>query len=181
MATPTTSSTQAAPAEGAHGSFPPFQSDTFASQLLWLALTFGLLYALMSRLALPRVAGILQDRRLRLAHDLEDAQRSKAQSEAAAEAHERALADARARAKAIAQETRGALAAETEAKRRALDAQLAQKLAESEATIRAKTAEAMSSVRGIAAETASAIVERLIGRAPDRGVVEAALDATSTR
>ena len=31
--------------------FPPFQSQHFPSQLLWLTLTFILLYALMSRIA----------------------------------------------------------------------------------------------------------------------------------
>jgi F-type H+-transporting ATPase subunit b len=163
---------------GAHGAFPPFASDTFASQLLWFAITFGLLYYLMSKVALPRVAHVLEERRRKLAQDLEDAHRLKAQSEAAAEAHEKALAEARNRAKGIAQETRNNLAAESETKRKALEAELGGKLAEAEATIRARTAEAMGNVRGIAADTAAAIVERLIGRTPDRSAVEAALDRT---
>ena len=101
--------------------------------------------------------------------------------EAAAAAHEKALADARARAKAIAQERRNALTSEAEAKRKTLEAELAERLAVSEAAIRATTVEAMGNVRGIAAETAAAIVERLTGRAPDRSSVEAALNATSSR
>ncbi len=44
---------------GDHGSgvFPPFDPATFPSQLLWLAITFGALYLLMSRVALPRIGG----------------------------------------------------------------------------------------------------------------------------
>lgn len=178
----THASTQAAPA-GGHGGgvFPPFQSSTFAGQLIWFAITFGLLYYVMSKIALPRVGNLLHERQARLAADLEAAQKMKAESEAAAAAHERALADAQANAKAIAQETRNALSAESDAKRKQLEAELADKLAAAEATIRSRTAEAMGSVRGIAAETASAIVERLTQQTPDRAAIDAALDRTLSR
>jgi len=177
MAQPVTGTVQAVP-EGEHGggAFPPFQTETFASQLLWLAITFGLLYILMSRFALPRVATVLDKRSARLANDLEEAQRLKAQSEAAAQGYEKALAEARGEAKRIAQETRNKLSAEAETRRKSIEAELHEKLAASEATLRQQTAAAMSNVRGIAVETASAIVERLTGRAPDPRAVEAAID-----
>jgi F-type H+-transporting ATPase subunit b len=133
----------------------------------------------MSRVALPQIAAGLEKRTSRLAHDLDEAQRMRERSEQAAEAYEKSLADARARAKAIAQETRGKLNAESDARRKALEAELNQRLEASEATLRAQTAQAMSNVRSIAVDTAAAIVERLIGRAPERAKVEAALDKAS--
>jgi F-type H+-transporting ATPase subunit b len=175
MAQPTVTTTGATPS-GAKPGFPPFQSETFASQLLWFAITFGLLYWLMSRVALPRIGAILEERSNRIAADLDDAQRLKDESDAAAAAYEKSLAEARNKAKAIAQETRDALMAESDAKRKALEAQLADKIAASEAAISARTAEAMGSVRGIAADAAAAIVERLSGKAPERATVEAALN-----
>jgi F-type H+-transporting ATPase subunit b len=51
-------------------------------------------------------------------------------------------------------------------------------MAESEYTIAARKADAMSHVRSIAVDTATAIVERLTGRAPAPKAVEAALDQT---
>ena len=171
-----------APPEGAHGSaFPPFASETFASQLLWFAIAFGLLYYVMSRIALPRVAAIMESRSQRIASDLAEAETLRAESEAAGAAYEKSLNDARAKAKVIAQEMREALTAEAEAKRKALELELHERLAVAEKTISARTAEAMASVRGIAADTATAIVERLIGHAPDRATLESALDRTMTR
>ena len=164
----------------AHGAFPPFASETFASQLLWFAIAFGLLYYVMSRVALPRVAAIMESRSQRIAADLAEAERLRAESEAAGAAYEKSLNDARAKAKAIAQEMREALSAEAEARRKALEAELHERLAVAETTIGARTAEAMGSVRGIAADTATAIVERLTGQAPDRRAVEAALDRALT-
>ncbi|HVL72805.1 MAG TPA: F0F1 ATP synthase subunit B' [Beijerinckiaceae bacterium] len=162
------------------GVFPPFDAATFPSQLFWFTLTFGLLYYLMAYVALPRVAGIIEERGKRIAADLQEAQRLRAESEAAGAAYEKSLAEARGKAKAIAQETRDALHGESEARRKVLEAELADRIAHSEEAISATTAQAMASVRGIAADTATAIVERLTGEAPARETVEAALDRVGT-
>lgn len=165
-----------------HGAaFPPFESHTFLGQLIWLALAFGLLYYLMSKVALPRIEGILHDRANRLAADLDEAHRMKAEADAAGEAYERSLREAQAKAQGIAQEARNWLAAESDRARKAQEAALNEKLVASEETIRASTAAAMSNVGQIATEAASAIVERLTGKTPDRASLERALSASGTR
>jgi F-type H+-transporting ATPase subunit b len=162
-------------APAAKKSFPPFEAQNFPSQLLWLAVTFVLLYALMSRIALPRIGSILADRSKRIADDLAGAQRFKEQSDAAHAAYEKSLADARARAQAIAAETHAKQAAAAEATNKRLEAQLHERLAAAEQSIAATRTAAMANVGAIAADTASAIVERLIGTAPAAEEVAAAL------
>lgn len=154
-----------APPPGEHG-FPPFQKDTFASQLLWLAVTFGLLYLIASKLALPRVGGIIAARRERIAGDLADAARMKEAADAAIANYERSLADARTRAQAMAAEGRAAVDARSEARRHEVEAALQAKLAEAEKTIAAKRKAAMANVNAIASDAAAAIVTRLTGKAP---------------
>lgn len=164
--------------EPAHkGPFPPFDSQTFASQLFWLAITFIALYVLMARVALPRIGAILEKRRQRIAGDLAEAQRLKNESEAALAAYEEALTEARAGAQTIASETHQRLAAEGDERRKALEAELAVKLAQAEETIAATKSAAMANVREIALEAAATIVERLIGSAPPSHAVGAAVDA----
>jgi F-type H+-transporting ATPase subunit b len=163
------------------GAFPPFNPETFASQLFWLVVTFVLLYAIMAKVALPRVGGIIAQRQKRIADDFAEAEQSKAQSDAAIAEYEKALADARARAQAMANETREQQAAQAAATRKRLEDELNIKLAEAEKTIAATKQDAMTNVRGIAADAAKAIVERLIGRAPADNAVEAAVtDALKT-
>ena len=166
---------------GPKGAFPPFQKDTFASQLVWLAITFVVLYLLISRIAVPRIGGIIDDRAKRIEGDFAEAQRFKNESEAALAAYEKALADARGRAQAIANETRDKLNAEAEARRKAIESELNAKLAEAEKTIGDTKAGAMRNVRGIAAEAAAAIVAKLTGSAPADRVVNDALDIVLKR
>jgi F-type H+-transporting ATPase subunit b len=160
---------------GEHGKgFPPFDAHTFPSQLLWLALTFVALYVLMSRVALPRVGSILENRRRHIDGDLAEANRLKGESDAAIAAHEKALAEARGRAQALANETREKAAAAAEARRKEVDGQLGTRIADAEKTIAATRSAAMANVHGIASDTAGAIVERLTGIAPaSRDVAEA--------
>src|SRR6478609_1257740 len=94
-------------APGGHkAAFPPFQSETYVSQLFWLAIAFAALYLLASRLILPRVGGIIDARANKIEGDLAEAQRLKGEADAANTAYEKALADARSRAQALASATR---------------------------------------------------------------------------
>jgi len=157
--------------------FPPFEKETFASQLIWLAVFFIALYVMMSRLVIPRIGGIIAARENHIADDLAEAGRLKTKSDEALADYEKALADARNRAHAIANETRERQAAEAEGQRKALEDKLNAKLADAEKTIADTKQAAMANVRTIASDAAKAIVERLIGTAPaDKVVAEAIAD-----
>lgn len=162
------------PSEHGKG-FPPFDATTFASQMVWLVLTFVALYLLMARVALPRVGAILETRRQRVEGDIAEAQNLKGQSDAAIAAYDKALADARGRAQALANETMQKQAAAAEANRKDLEAKLNVRIAEAEKTIAATRTAAMANVQGIATETAAAIVERLTGIVPTSQDVAAAV------
>jgi F-type H+-transporting ATPase subunit b len=166
--------TEAVP-KGEHGGFPPFQAQNFASQLVWLAIAFVLLYVLMAKLALPRVGAAIETRQKRIDDDIAEAGRLKQDSDAAIAAYEKALADARAGAQTIAGEMRERQAAEAETTRKRLEDQLNAKLADAEKSIAATKEAAMRNVRGIAEDAARAIVERLIGKAPSDSTVGAAV------
>src|SRR6185312_2496449 len=150
----TVATTEHTPAGEHGGGFPPFQSQTFASQLIWLAFTFVVLYLLMSRLALPRVGSIIEEREKHIEGDIAEADRLKKQSEEAMAAYEKALAEARARAQAIAGETRAKQTAEADAARKKLEGALNIRLADAEKTIAATKEAAMANVRGIAVDAA---------------------------
>ena len=162
---------------GKKAPFPPFQSETFPSQLFWLVLCFVALYVLLARVALPRLGGVIAARNAKIEGDLDAASRLRNESEAAQASYEKALADARAKAQALASESQAKAAAEADAQRKQLEDGLKAKLDAAEKQIAATKSAAMTNVRGIAVDTAELIVERLTGKAPAKPSVERAVDA----
>ncbi len=166
------------PASNAHADvFPPFDTNFFAPQIIWLAITFGLLYLLMSKIALPRVAGILSSRRNVVDDDLAAAAQAQFDASQAATAHEKTLADAKARAQALGQQAHAEATQAAGARRAQLEADLAAKLADAEKQILEKKSAAMANVDSIAVEATHAIMQRLTGKPAAADAVTAALAA----
>lgn len=156
------------------GAFPPFDASTFAGQLFWLAVVFGALYWLMSKVALPRVASIIEDRRARIAADLDTAAAAQKASGDAQKAFEANLAQARSKAQGIAQSARDAASKEADGRRHQVESDLSSKMVAAEKAIAETKAKAMANVEGIARDAAAAIVERLAGSAPkDKEIADA--------
>lgn len=171
----TTTETGAVHTEDHGGVFPPFDSASFASQLLWLAITFGIFYWVMSKVIVPRIGGILETRRDRIAQDLDEASRLKDQSDAAIAAYEQELAAARKKAGDIAQGARDKAKAEAEAERATTEAALSARMAEAEVSIASIKAKALGEVDAIAEETATGIVKHLLGGVVSKAEVSAAI------
>ncbi len=159
--------------------FPPFDPANFVPVLIWLALTFGALYYLMSKIALPRVQGILHERQEKIQHDLNEAHELREKAQAAAAQHDKTISEARAKSQLMAQETAARLHAEAEAKRHAVEAELNAKLVAAEANIADLKRKAMENVGEIAHEAASAIVQQLTGKAADQKAIAAAIASSN--
>lgn len=154
---------------------PQLDVHDFAPQLVWLVITFAALYFIMARMAIPRIGAVIEQRRDRIASDLDHAEQLKRRTEEAIAAYEQALAEARAKAHAIAQEARKTLNAEIDQERADLDKKIAAKTTEAESHIQAAKTAALSHVREIASETATEIVQSLIGEKPTKAEIDAAL------
>jgi F-type H+-transporting ATPase subunit b len=144
-------------------SFPPFDPSHFPSQLLWLAITFGIFYYLVAKVVTPRLGGIIAVREGRISADLAEANRMKIEADAAVAKYEQELAEARAKAQAIAAQARDAEKAKANVERTALEADLAKKIAGAEASIAEIKTRALSEVETVAQDTAAEIVEQLTG------------------
>ena len=158
----------AAEAEQAAGGFPPFDSSTFPSQILWLIITFGLFYLFMQRVVLPRIASIIETRRDRIAQDLNEANRLKEEADQAFAAYEQDLADAKGKAHEITQAARDSAKADADAERTKVEAEIAE-----------VTKKALAEVNTIAADTTAAIVKQLIGGTVTKASANAAVKAAA--
>lgn len=155
--------------------FPPFQTETYPSQLLWLVLTFGLFYYLMAKVALPRISSILEVRWDRIEQDLDEANRMQGESDAAIAAYEQAAAEAQANAQVIRQQATDEAKADGDKRRATAEGALADMIAKSEVEIAATKASAMAEVDGIAVETTQALVNVLLDGKVAKAEIRAAV------
>jgi F-type H+-transporting ATPase subunit b len=156
---------------------PQLDFSTFAPQLVWLAIAFVGMYFLMAKVALPGIATVLEERRDRVANDLDQAEQLKRDTDAAIAAYEAALAEARARAHEIVGATREKLTAEIDAERDKVETAIAEKTAEADAAIRAATEQALGEIGNVATDTAEAIVKQLVGGRWTKAKISGAVDA----
>jgi len=146
---------------------PQFDDGTFASQIFWLAAVFTILFLVLSRSVLPKVAGILEQRQRRLDDDIAKAGALRKEAESVLADYERARAEAEARAQAAMRAVLEETASEIAKAHSDLDHKQAEQLAGAETRIAQARQAATAGIHQAAAEVASAATERLIGVKPD--------------
>lgn len=150
---------------------------SFPSQIIWLAITFAVLFLVMWKVAVPRIADVLEARQRRIEDNLDKAASFKKDAEAAIEAYEKAIAEARSEAQSLINETAQSIQAEAAKQDAALGEKLQAKIAESEAAIAKAQEAAIAGVRDMAQDVAVAATEKLSGKAPNTSSAGAAVDA----
>ncbi|GAA4660587.1 F0F1 ATP synthase subunit B [Bartonella pachyuromydis] len=157
--------------------FPPFDFVHFGSHLFWLAISFGLFYLFISRVIVPRIGGVIETRRDRIASDLDQAMRMKQEADTVVETYERKLAEARSKAYVIAQAASEEIKEKAELERKEIEASLEKKLADAERKIAKIRDKAMQNVGSIAEEVASEIVKKLIDVDVNKEVIHSTVKA----
>jgi F-type H+-transporting ATPase subunit b len=143
--------------------FPPFKTETFESQIFWLAITFTFLFVVLWRVAGPRISGAIAARTGKMKGDLEQAEAHRKDAEAAQAHYEQALSDARKRAHAVAEENRKRVNGEIDAAKARAEADALKTTADAESRIEATRASALAQVAKTAEEAAIAIVAHITG------------------
>jgi F-type H+-transporting ATPase subunit b len=164
----------AAAAEHGSGGLPQFDASQWPGQAIWMLAIFGIMFLLFARVFVPRVGGTIAAREDRIAGDIGDARRLKAQADEEAAAAAAETAAARARAQRLALDAKSRVQEEAAAADALEQAKLAEQLSKAEVQLMASRDQAMSNVRQIALETAGAIVEKLTGSAPTAAQLSAA-------
>ena len=162
-------------AEPKSGGFPPFDTTTYPSQIFWLTVSFVLLLAIMWRVAVPKIGGVIADRKGRIQTELAKAEESRKQAEHAAAAYQAPILEARERARAASEQTRTQMQQEFERAKQTADTEVHRKTTEAQERIAGLQRQARWHVTQAAEEAVVAIVDRLTGETVDRAEATAAV------
>lgn len=173
--------TEAAAGAAQHGAesaagMPQLDPTTFPNQVVWLVIALIAIYLILTRIALPRIGGILSERQGTITNDVAAAEELKLKAEEAERSYQKSLADARSEANRIAEETRAEIQKELDAETAKADERIAEKTAESEKAIAEIREGAKESVRQVAREAAAEVVA-VMGGDTDQGRIDQAVDS----
>jgi len=155
---------------------PQLDLATFPALLIWLGITFVVLYIVMASVGLPRVGGIIAQRKARIDGDLDKAAQMKREAEAVIAAYDKALAEARSQAQITLRETSEQLNARAAERQRKVAEELAQETAAAERRIDVARREALGSLREVAIDVTRAAAQKLTGAELDAARAAAAVD-----
>jgi F-type H+-transporting ATPase subunit b len=158
---------------GATG-LPQLDVSTFPNQIFWLVVALVAIYLIVTRVAMPRVGGMLSERAGTITNDIAAAEDLKIKAREAEEAYNKALSDARAEAQRIAAEARAEVQADLDAAIATAEAEIAARAAESEQRIAEIRDGALAAVESVAKDAARDIVSAF-GFAADDAAVDAAV------
>ncbi len=158
---------------------PQMEFADYVPQVIWLILCFGCLYVLMSRLVLPRVAEILENRQRKMDHDIESAERLRNEAAAALAEYEAAMRDAALQAENIVSEAREKLKIEAQQRLDALDRRLDEQAVVSERRLNELGVAVEAEVRKVAGQLVPLTVSKLIGLEVSSDEVSQAIQAAS--
>ena len=174
MATPTTETLSACvDSYGSAIGMPQLCGEWMSNQIFWLLITLMIIFFVLSRIALPRIATILTERQGTITNDIAAAEDLKAKAAAAEEAYQQALIDARAEAARIVEATKAEIKADLDAAMATADGEITEKAKASEAVIADIRSNAMASVEEVAKATAKELVAALGGKADEKAINKA--------
>jgi F-type H+-transporting ATPase subunit b len=164
-------------AEHGSGGLPQLDPTVFSPQLIWLGISFIALYFLMSKVALPKVAEVLEERQDRITNDLARAASFCEDSTGVIAGYEKALTDARAHAQSVMAATAADIASASAGRQTQFNTDLATKTRAAEERINAAKETALTSVRSVAVEIAQQTAEKVAGMKIDASTADAAVGA----
>ena len=165
---------------------PQLDVATYSSQVFWLIISFIVLYFLMAKLAMPRIAEVLEERQERIEDDLDKAETLKKEAYQVRIEYEKALSAAREKAQDATRHAQEEIAKRSAEAESAAQVKVTVMLEEAEKRIAAsKTGtegtsdDPISSLeRSVAQEVVANAVQKLIGVDVTAADIDAAIAAT---
>ena len=160
---------------------PQFDVTTLVSQLFWVFVTFTFLFVAMSRVVLPRITSILEERQDRIDNDMDKALELRREAEDVMGQYNDALGKARTTARTLIEEMRVSMQETVQERQSELAAKLAQDALKAEKRIQTAKEKAMDNIKSVAIEASANAFSTLSGEKLDTKHATSAVEKVTTR
>ena len=145
------------------GGMPQLNPEFWISQIFWLTLSFGILYAVLSKLILPKISANLELRKSQIQENIEAAEKQRESSESKLKEYDNIVQKSKLEAKTIFKNVREKVLKDINSKKEILDKQIEGEIKKIEEEIEMLKKNAPEKINKIAIETSSELIKKIIG------------------
>ena len=166
---------------GESGGMPQLNPEFWVSQIVWLVLTFGVLYLVLSKLILPKISENLESRKSQILENIETAESQREESEKKLKEFEKIILESRLEAKNYFNEARQKILDDINSKRLALEKDIDEEISAAEQEVNNLKIGSHEKIRNIAVETSSELIKQLIGEEANNSSISAIVEEQSRK
>ena len=166
---------------GESGGMPQLNPEFWVSQIVWLILTFGILYIVLSKLILPKISDNLESRKSQILENIETAEMQREESEKKLKEFEKIILESKLEAKNYFNEARQKILEDINNKRVALEKDIDNEISAAEQEINNLKIASSEKIKKIAVETSSELIKQLIGEEANSSSISAIVEEQSRR
>ena len=166
---------------GESGGMPQLNPEFWVSQILWLVLTFGILYIVLSKLILPKISDNLESRKSQILENIEMAETQREESEKKLKEFEKIIIESKLEAKNYFNEARQKILNDINSKRVALEKDIDEEISAAEQEVNNLKITSNEKIKNIAIETSSELIKRLIGEEANNSSITAIVEEQSRK
>ena len=166
---------------GESGGMPQLNPEFWVSQIVWLVLTFGILYIVLSKLILPKISDNLETRKSQILENIETAEKQREESEKKIKEFEKIILDSKLEAKNHFNDVRQKTLEDINNKRIALEKDIDKEISAVEEEINNLKINSKEKIKNIAVETSSELIKQLIGEGANNSSISAIVEEQSKK
>jgi len=163
------------------GGMPQLNPEFWVSQIVWLVLTFGILYIVLSKLILPKISDNLESRKSQILENIETAETQREESEKKLREFEKIILDSKLEAKNHFNEIRQRTLEDINNKRSELEKEIDKEIDAADEEINNLKINSNEKIKNIAVETSSELIKQLIGEEVNNSSISAIVDEQSKK
>ena len=166
---------------GESGGMPQLNPEFWVSQILWLVLTFGILYIVLSKLILPKISDNLESRKSQILENIETAETQREESEKKLKEFEKIILESKLEAKNYFNEARQKILKDINNKKVALEKDIDNEISAAEQEVNNLKISSSEKIKKIAIETSSELIKKLIGEEANNSNISAIVEEQSRK
>mgnify|MGYP001156996710 CR=1 FL=1 len=163
-------------AYGSEAGMPQLNPEFWTAQIFWLVLIFSILYFVIWKIFLPRIAYSIENRKSRIVNDLSDAEKLKESAEKKLKDYYQIIEKTKKEAIKIIKDSSKKLDQDIEKKKRKFNEELEKELIATEKEIKDLKKSSLLDVSKIATETTPEIIKQIVGAEVNKSNVSAIVD-----